>query len=94
MSSTRETRLEDRFVIAVEEADWMAEAECRHHLDVDFFPTRGDQLDPAKAICASCSVAFECLEHALDFPEYHGVWGGTSERERERLRRRMRKVAS
>lgn len=65
---------------------------CRG-LDPDiFFPDRGESLAPAKAICANCIVRDECLEWALDEGERFGVWGGTSERERRKLRRARREA--
>ncbi len=66
---------------------------CRG-MDPDlFFPDRGESLAPAQAICAECIVADECLEYALVNGERFGVWGGTSERERRRIRRRRREAA-
>ena len=48
-----------------------------------------------KAVCASCQVREECLAHALRWPfEKHGIWGGTSERERRVMRRANGKAAS
>jgi WhiB family redox-sensing transcriptional regulator len=44
----------------------------------------------AKALCRTCPVRLECLEHALTYPEYHGVWGATSREDRQRLRREKR----
>lgn len=55
-----------------------------------FFPDRGESLEPAKSICAECIVRDECLEYALENRERFGVWGGTSERERRRIRRARR----
>lgn len=37
----------------------------------------------AKAICASCPVWEECLDHALRYEEMQGVWGGKTEAERK-----------
>ena len=66
---------------------------CRG-MDPDiFFPDRGESLRPAKAVCEDCIVRDECLEFALDNRERFGVWGGTSERERRRLRRARRDAA-
>lgn len=59
-----------------------------------FFPDRGESLAPAMAICDQCIVRDECLEYALDNGERFGVWGGTSERERRRLRRQRRLAES
>lgn len=65
---------------------------CRG-MDPDiFFPDRGDSLAPAKEICVECIVKDECLEYAVEHGERFGVWGGTSERERRRIRKRRRQA--
>jgi len=51
-----------------------------------FFPERGGSTRAAKAVCAGCPARAQCLEHALTHDERYGVWGGTSERERRRLK--------
>jgi WhiB family redox-sensing transcriptional regulator len=73
--------------------DWLDHRACA---DVDtalFFPGRGDNLATAaaKAVCAGCPVAAECLEYALENGERFGIWGGTSENERRSLRRGIRR---
>lgn len=40
----------------------------------------------AKAICAVCPVLQDCFNFAMEHEEEYGVWGGTTHRERERLR--------
>jgi WhiB family redox-sensing transcriptional regulator len=65
---------------------WMADAAC-HDSGVNFFPERGESLDPARAICGRCPVAPDCLAYALAHVELRGVWAGTGERQRMRLRR-------
>jgi WhiB family transcriptional regulator, redox-sensing transcriptional regulator len=45
-----------------------------------------DQVAKAKSICAGCQVRQECLGYALATHQIHGVWGGTSEEERQLLR--------
>ena len=50
-----------------------------------FFPSDGVGVDVARRICADCPVKSECLEYALANRIDHGVWGGTSERERRRI---------
>ncbi|MCL4449452.1 MAG: WhiB family transcriptional regulator [Actinobacteria bacterium] len=52
-----------------------------------FFPERGASTREAKAVCRGCIVRGECLEYALKNGERFGIWGGTSERERRRIRR-------
>ena len=65
--------------------DWRALAACRG-MDPDvFFPGKGGYgAREAKSICCLCPVKAECLE--LGLREELGVWGGTSVRERRRLR--------
>lgn len=50
-----------------------------------FYPERGEEVATAKAVCATCPVRAECL--AAGLYEKYGIWGGTSERERRKLRR-------
>ena len=61
---------------------WHAQAACRGRSDVDFYPTVGQPLDPARAVCSACPVIEECRDFALAHDEGHGVWGGTSARDR------------
>ena len=75
-------------------AAFMAFGACRGADPDLFFPDRGESLEPAKAVCAGCVVREECLEHALRVGERFGVWGGTSERERRRIRRQRRSTAA
>jgi WhiB family redox-sensing transcriptional regulator len=65
---------------------WMSDAACREHSEVRFILDRGQSADPALAVCAGCLVRSECLGYAMEHGEY-GVWGGTTDRERNRIRR-------
>ena len=58
--------------------------------DVTFFPDKEDvgAIAKAKAICATCPVADECLSWAIDTNQTEGVWGGHTAQERRALRRR------
>lgn len=53
-----------------------------------FFPERGQSAREAKRVCVACPVRIQCLEWALDNPEHFGIWGGLTEKERLRIRRR------
>lgn len=71
----------------MQDLSWQADANCVG-VDPDiFFPERGASTKEAKSICTACKVRENCLEYALDNGEKFGIWGGTSERERRRLRR-------
>jgi WhiB family redox-sensing transcriptional regulator len=70
--------------------DWMAEGKCADTPPSTFFPSDGVGVDAARRICADCPVKAPCLEYALVNRIDHGVWGGTSERERRRILRRRR----
>jgi WhiB family redox-sensing transcriptional regulator len=55
-----------------------------------FFPERGASTREAKEVCRGCNVRLGCLEFAIVNGEKFGIWGGLSERERRRLRKKHR----
>ena len=65
---------------------WWFAALCAQTDPELFFPEKGGSTRAAKRVCAGCPVRAQCLEHALAHDERYGVWGGTSERERRRLK--------
>ena len=67
---------------------WQEQALCAQTDPEAFFPEKGGSTREAKRICVGCEVKGECLEYALGQDERFGIWGGLSERERRRLRRR------
>lgn len=70
---------------------WMPLSNCLGLESDLFFPGRGDDVSAAKTVCRGCVVRQECLDYALTPPyEFHGVWGGYSERERRRMRQGAR----
>ncbi len=71
-----------------QEQDWQERALCAQTDPEAFFPEKGGSTREAKKICGGCEVRPECLEYALAHDERFGIWGGLSERERRRLRRR------
>jgi hypothetical protein len=48
---------------------------------------RYDYEKEAKAICAECPYKKACLKYAMDHSEI-GIWGGTTELERKRMKNR------
>ncbi|HEX5366879.1 MAG TPA: WhiB family transcriptional regulator [Acidimicrobiales bacterium] len=74
------------------DTQWMARGSCADAPPSLFFPSDGVGVEIARRICATCPVKDECLEHALGNRIDHGVWGGTSERERRRILKRRRQA--
>ena len=74
---------------------WRDQAACRSVGAGLFFPTGStgasiDWIQSAKAVCRSCPVQDPCLQFALETNQEAGVWGGTDEDERRRLRKAWR----
>ena len=68
--------------------EWQERALCAQTDPEAFFPEKGGSTREAKRICSGCEVRAECLEYALANDERFGIWGGMSERERRKQRRR------
>ncbi len=72
---------------------WEDRALCAQTDPEAFFPEKGGSTREAKRVCRSCEVRAECLEFALAHSDgpygfgRFGIWGGTSDQERRRLRR-------
>jgi WhiB family transcriptional regulator, redox-sensing transcriptional regulator len=82
------TAVSDTLQTENDDTAWMKDAVCQDYPTELFFPEVGGSLVAAGAICARCWVSQECLKYALSDPELSGVWGGTSARERGRMRAR------
>jgi len=67
---------------------WQTDSLCAQTDPEAFFPEKGGSTREAKKICGSCEVRSSCLEYALENDERFGIWGGLSERERRKLRKR------
>lgn len=78
------------------DVSWMAQGNCAEKNPDIFFPSDGVGVEVAKRICVECPQQERCLEHALRNRIDHGVWGGTSERQRRRMlkARRLKAMAS
>jgi WhiB family redox-sensing transcriptional regulator len=67
---------------------------CRQVDPELFFPESGTPIESrmAKDMCSSCKFQAPCLRYALAF-QVAGIWGGTTEGERRRIRRQAGIVA-
>lgn len=74
-------------VAGLEEPKWQDSALCAKGDPEEFYPeTSSTRI--AKIVCGVCKVKVECLEYALANDETFGIWGGLTERERRRLKRK------
>ncbi|MFV6049986.1 WhiB family transcriptional regulator [Streptomyces sp. NPDC056297] len=80
-------------MVAGDDEEWGERAVCRAADPEELF-VEGAAQNRAKAVCNGCPVRTECLAYALDQRIEHGVWGGTTDRERRALLRRRPTVTS
>jgi WhiB family redox-sensing transcriptional regulator len=82
---------------------WRTRSACRDSDPDVFFPIGSsgpalEQIETARRICTACAVNDECLEFALATNQEAGMWGGSTEEERRKLRKvwlaKQRLVAS
>lgn len=68
--------------------EWVEQAKCKDADPDEFFPEKGGSgINTALRICKSCPVVEPCLDWAMR-NERLGVWGGMSERQRYKLKKR------
>jgi len=69
---------------------WREHAKCQFADPALFFPAATDnvaKVQAAKDVCRTCRAKAACLQFALQTNQEAGIWGGTSEDERRKLRR-------
>ena len=69
-------------------ADELSRASCREVDPELFFPQKGGSTKKAKQVCLACDVRQSCLIVALANDEAWGIFGGLSERERRKLKKK------
>ncbi|MBB5871775.1 hypothetical protein F4553_005154 [Allocatelliglobosispora scoriae] len=73
---------------AVERQDdtaWRTRGVCQSVDPETFFPAPTEAADAAIELCGKCVVQGACLAWALEVGDCHGVWGGTTARERRAM---------
>ncbi|HEY0619072.1 WhiB family transcriptional regulator [Streptomyces sp. SID13031] len=72
--------------------DWQSQSACRDVNPELFFSPESERgvrkrarEMVAKSLCGTCPVQPECRQHALSVGEPYGVWGGTTESERDNV---------
>ena len=87
---------------AAPQDDWRHSAKCRGMDTELWYPPRDKKLykeiaDKSKSVCFGkdgrppCPVRIQCLLEADRVDEPHGIWGGLSHRERNALKRKLKK---
>ena len=71
-----------------DQAGWRQHGNCANTDGEAFFPEKNNSPHMAKKVCARCSVRQQCLDYALAHNEQYGTWGGLTERERRKLKKR------
>src|SRR5258708_6723943 len=74
------------FDIDVSGDSWMSDALCLEYPRDWWFPSRGEPIDRARDVCRRCLVQRECLTLAIVEGLDQGIFGGTSPKDRRRLR--------
>jgi WhiB family transcriptional regulator, redox-sensing transcriptional regulator len=80
-------------------AGWWSRAACSTSDPELFFPISSSgparhQVARAKKICGRCPIQRVCRDYAVDAGPVQGIWGGTTEEERQALRNRRRRAAT
>lgn len=71
---------------------WSARAKCRNMPnDAIFFPTDAAGVTQGRRFCQSCPVKELCKAYAL-VHSLSGIWGGTSETEREKTNPALKSI--
>ena len=74
--------------------DWEEEVPCRKVGPRKMYPaSNNQQAIVAKEVCSGCHARVPCLELALATSEYFGVWGGTTEKDRQSVIRSLSTMA-
>ena len=85
--------------LAGQRGDWQSQGACLNADPDVFFPisvagASATQIRTARAICAGCRVRSDCINYAVEHAEIQGIWGGTTDDERKKLRRARARAGS
>jgi hypothetical protein len=84
-AARRDPRLLRAFQERQDDGAWRTRGVCQSVDPETFFPAPSEPADAAIALCRTCEVQGACLAWALDVGDCHGVWGGTTPRERRAM---------
>lgn len=72
---------------------WQRHAACVG-VDPDAFFPDGPVDSRVLNICRTCPVFAECLNHALDDSGLRGIWAGTTDEQRKRMRAKIARLTA
>ncbi len=75
-----------------DEEDWRSRGSCRGVDPAIMFPVTAFDEMIGKRVCANCPSKSPCLQYALNNNEKDGIWGETTESERNRIQRQRRRT--
>ena len=84
-SARRDPRLLRAAVERQDDTAWRTRGACQSVDPETFFPAPTEAADVAVELCGRCVVQGACLAWALEVGDCHGVWGGTTARERRAM---------
>ena len=70
--------------------DWQAKAVCAQVGGDLFYPELGEDTEKAKSVCRGCEVRAACLAYSIEIDDREGIFGGFTERIRQRIARQHR----
>ena len=73
----------------IQDPDWWRRALCSGRQTEVWFPEENEPVLVAKRYCQRCPVRADCLAHAMERGERHGIWGGLTGHERDLLKARI-----
>jgi WhiB family redox-sensing transcriptional regulator len=68
---------------------WMQRAKCKDRIDLNWFPSDGQNANETIKFCLDCPVRRQCFDYAVKNKLDDGIWGGVSANQRRRYRWRM-----
>lgn len=66
------------------------EPACSQSDPDEWFPDQGGSSSHAKKVCNECPLKDPCLQFALLNNEIHGIWGGVSAKNRQKMANRSK----
>lgn len=75
--------------------DWEEYVPCKEVGPQEMYPaSESKQLKVAQRICSMCPAQAECLTIAIAMDEPFGVWGGTSEKQRAEMKKKLTAIST